>query len=137
MRVRGHQRGFAIVAAIFIVVALGGLVTYMLAMAASQRQTANLAMASARALAAARAGIERQAYNEARAGAVADNSCVEANTTFTLNGATVTITCSVQQRSEGGVTVDVYSITSAAEVGTYGSAYYARRLLEVTLVVGN
>jgi MSHA biogenesis protein MshP len=133
------QRGFAMIAAIVLVVILGGLMTYMLSLAATQRETANIALHSARTLAGARAGLEWGIFREAgsTAAPLTADGVANCNGGFTLSsGIVVTISCVVSQQPENGQTVDVYVITSLAESGSYGDPDYVRRRLRATVIVG-
>ena len=125
------QNGFSLVSALFLLIVLAALGVVAVRMTAVQQQTVVFAMQSARAFAAARAGIEWSAYQ-----ALVNSSC--ANTTLTLTeaglaGFSVDTTCSSTTHTEGPATVNVYVIGSFAFVGVYGTPDYVSRRLQATL----
>ena len=124
----GAQRGMSLVVALFVVVVLGLLAAFAANIGTSQRETANLRLASDRALLAARAGTEWAGTR-----ALVNNACA-ANTVMNLNqgalnGFRVTVSCSATSHSEGAVNYRVYDVTSFAQYGSFGSAGYASRTL--------
>jgi MSHA biogenesis protein MshP len=123
-----NQRGMSLVVALFIVVVLGLLAAFAVNIGTSQRETANLRLASDRALLAAHAGTEWAGTR-----ALVNNAC-SASTALTLsqgalNGYRVTVTCNATSHSEGAVNYRIYDITSFAQYGVFGSAGYASRTL--------
>lgn len=83
------RRGFAIVSALFIVVALAALGTFIALVSSTQHAGNALDLAGARVRLAAQAGIEWGAANAFNAGA-----CGAAHTlATTVNGMTVTVGC--------------------------------------------
>jgi len=113
-------RGFAIVAAIFILVVLAALGAFILSVSSSQQLGSALDVQGARAYQAARAGIEwglyqvqaTPAYNfsygtpPTTVGAVDGNlrSCASASGSFALFGFTVTVECAPFADTQGGPT---------------------------------
>ncbi len=121
----GRERGFSLVAAIFLIVVIAALGAFAVRIGASQQQTVSLELLSARALSAAQSGIEFGAYQ-----ALDASSC--ANTTLNLaeaglNGFTVDVTCAATAHAESGGTVNVYRIDATAYAGTYGMPDYVSR----------
>ncbi len=130
----GHaaQRGFAIVAAIFLVVVLAALGAFMLTFSTVQHITSAQDIQGARAYQAARTGIEWGAYQVLR------NSSCTPSTSLTPGGTqagfSVTVQCApFGPYTEGGGTVNMYQITSTASQGTLGSATYVERQLQATI----
>jgi MSHA biogenesis protein MshP len=131
-----NQRGFSIVMAIFVLIVLGLLGSYMVSLSGVQINSANYAFQGARAYQAARAGIEW---------AIADislaNSCTQVNAetamTFTgINGFTVTLTCSASSAYyEGSNSYIVYTVTSLSQFGSYSSNNYIARQIQTTIVL--
>jgi MSHA biogenesis protein MshP len=121
--VKRRQRGFLIIAGVFLVVVLAGLLTYM-ATVSNTSQTASVAdLNSARAYQAARAGTEWAMYLvlQTAGGAgtlktLCEAGSVTKNLTFgsTLAAFTATVTCSTATFTEGATTVTTYSIVSNA-----------------------
>ncbi|HUW29962.1 MAG TPA: hypothetical protein VMV97_15315 [Sulfuriferula sp.] len=126
------QRGFAIVAAIFLVVVLAALGAFMLTFSSVQHITSAQDIQGARAYQAARTGIEWGAYQ------VLQKSSCTPSTSLTPGGTqagfSVTVQCnSFPSTTEGGNVVAMYQITSTASQGTLGSATYVERQLQATI----
>ena len=132
---RKCQRGFALPAAIFIVVVLGFLGVMMVTLGGMERATASTAAQAARAYQAAHAGIEWGVYH---AVPLSGASSCAASTPFTLsvsglNGFAVTVQCAVTQHRERGNDINVYTITAIATSGVFGNSDYVARTLNVTV----
>ncbi|MEO6145610.1 MAG: hypothetical protein ABIT70_00885, partial [Sulfuriferula sp.] len=126
------QRGFAIVAAIFLVVVLAALGAFMLTFSTVQHITSAQDVQGTRAYQAARTGIEWGAYQ------VLKNSSCPAPTSLTAGGTqagfSIVVQCnSFPSTTEGGNTVNMYQIISTASQGTVGSATYVERQLQATI----
>lgn len=139
MRTRRRQRGFSLVAAIFVLVILALLGTFMLTMSVVERSTSSYAVQGARAYQAALSGIEWGVREALTAG-----SCPAA-TTFPLTatgliGFTVTVQCTstdhAEPQSDPGV-FKVYVISATAASGTYGQPDYFSRSAQATVTGGN
>ncbi len=130
---RSAQRGFAIVAAIFLLVVLSALGAFMLTFSSVQHITSAQDVQGTRAYQAARTGIEWGAYQ------VLINSSCPLSTSLTAGGTQAGFSITVQCNSfsspytEGGGTVSMYQITSTASQGTLGSATYVERQLTATI----
>jgi MSHA biogenesis protein MshP len=125
-----RARGFSLVAALFLIVVVAALGAFAVRIGASQQQTVNLSLLSARALAAANSGIEFGAYQALNA-----SSCVAATLTLTeagANGFSVAVTCSASAHAESGGTVNIYRIDATATAGTYGMPDYVSRHVYAT-----
>ncbi len=127
-----NQRGFTLVQAIFVLVVLGMLGTYMVTLLGVQQSTSTLAVQQARAYQAARAGVEWAAAR------IAGGDTLSAPITpFVVDGTgcTVSVTVAKVVYSEAGSLGTVYHITSlAASTGlTKASPDYVSRTLEVSL----
>jgi MSHA biogenesis protein MshP len=118
----GSQKGFSIVTALFILLVLAVLGGFMVTMSGVQSRTSLWALQGARAYHAARSGLEWGVYQSLANGACAADS-------FTVDGFTVNVTCSEESFTEGGQAYKVYSLTSLAQSGTYGSSDYISRQL--------
>ncbi|MHB1333361.1 MAG: hypothetical protein ACYCY1_12255 [Sulfuriferula sp.] len=126
------QGGFAIVAAIFLVVVLAALGAFMLTFSSVQHITSAQDVQGTRAYQAARTGIEWGAYQ------VLISSNCPSSTTLTAGGTQAGFSILVQcnafpSTTEGGNTVNMYQIISTASQGTLGSATYVERQLQATL----
>ncbi|MHB8623945.1 MAG: pilus assembly protein MshP [Sulfuricaulis sp.] len=136
-----HERGFALVMAIFIIVVLALLGIMMVTIGGMQRATATTAAQGTRAYYAARAGIEWATFQSVSQ-ANASPSCASATGTLTLsgpglNGFTVNVQCTqipagVQHR-EYGQLYDVYLLTSTATSSTFGGADFVSRTLNAVV----
>ncbi|MES2364861.1 MAG: hypothetical protein V4563_03130 [Pseudomonadota bacterium] len=127
------QGGFAIVAAIFLVVVLAALGAFMLTFSSVQHITSAQDVQGTRAYQAARTGIEWGAYQ-----VLINSNCPSSSTTLTAGGTQAGFSIVVQcnafpSTTEGGNTVNMYQIISTASQGTLGSATYVERQLQATL----
>lgn len=124
------ERGFSLIAAIFVILVLGALAAFAVRVGATQQQTADFALLNARAQAAADSGIEFGANQ-----ALVHGSCPAAASTLNLTavglaGFTVTVTCTVTNHQIGAApatTYQAYALTSVAQLGTYGTSGYVAR----------
>lgn len=126
-----RQQGISLVPALFLMIVLATLGVVAVRLNAVQNQTVVLAMQSARAYAAARAGVEWTAYQALVAG-----SCVNSSITLTevgLAGFTVDTACAVSIHSEGPATVRVFTIDAFARSGSYGTPDYVSRRIRSTI----
>lgn len=122
------QRGVALIAALFLLVALAALGIYMVTLSGVQQETPTRAMDASRAWYAARSGIEYAAYQAANpAGSGCDDD------TITLDGFSVTITCSESTHTERGDEFQVFQLSATASRGTYGDRNYVARRAEGTV----
>ncbi len=124
--------GFALVPALFLMVVLGLLAVVGVRVGVGQQQTVTMALMQARALAAARAGVEWAAY-QARSGS---NLCTPtttlALTETALNGFTVVVTCASTAFTNGSATAHSYAVVATATTGSYGQPGYVRRVMSAT-----
>ena len=126
-----RQRGISLVPALFLMIVLAALGLIAVRFGAIQQQTVVLSMQSARAYAAARAGIEWSAYQ-----ALVNASCTTASLALSeggLAGFNVDTSCSSTLHSEGPNTVTVYVIDAFAYSGSYGTPDYVSRRIRSTL----
>ncbi|MDH3748440.1 MAG: pilus assembly protein MshP [Gammaproteobacteria bacterium] len=126
-----RQQGISLVPALFLMIVLAALGVVAVRLNAVQSQTVVLAMQSARAYAAARAGVEWSAYQ-----ALINSSCVSSALTLTevgLAGFIVDTTCAVSTHAEGPATVRVYTIDAFARSGSYGTPDYVSRRIQSTI----
>lgn len=122
LRIRRRERGFLIIAAVFLLVVLAGLVAYLTTVSTTSQAASAADFNSARAYQAARAGAEWGAYRilQGPGGAgtfetqCAGGAATPRNLTFgsTLSTFTATVTCASVVLSEGGSPVTAYSIVS-------------------------
>ncbi len=125
------QRGFAAMAAVFVLVLLAGVGAFLVTLSNTQQVNSAQDLQGSRAYWAARAGLEWALALTKSGGA-----CPGASTTFNIDtGASfaLTVTCSVLTYSEGAATVNVFTLNSVARQGTAGSAGYVERSLSAAL----
>jgi MSHA biogenesis protein MshP len=130
--IRGLQRGFSLVTAIFLLVVLGALGTMMMTFFSAQQQSSALDVVGVRAYQAARAGIEWGAFQVLQSGV----GCAPSST-VALGGKlapfNVTVACQASAYSEAAATVTVYQLTSTAKYGgSPGQADYVERVIDAT-----
>ncbi len=127
----GRERGFALVAAIFLIVVLALLGTFIVRISGVQHHTVNIALLGARAFEAARTGIEWGAFQ-----ALDSASCGTNTLNLTeggLDGFGVDVTCTSSTHTETGNTYNVYLIDVEATAGTYGTPDYVSRRMQATI----
>ena len=112
MSARSAQRGFTLVASIFLITILFLLSAYMIGFRVYQEAGVTLDMLGTRAHAAARAGAEWGLYNSLRNNACAGSTALALG--GTLTGYTATVTCARSPFNEAGATVNVDTIVANA-----------------------
>jgi len=126
---RQRQSGFALVAAIFVLVILGLLGGWILSLSNTQQISAVRDLLGTRAYYAARAGLEWGTYQ-----ALQNNSCAAAGAlpnAATATGFAVQVACvATAPYDEAGSSVTLYQITATASAGTVGAHDYAERQLQ-------
>lgn len=126
-----RQGGFALVAAIFLLVVLALLGIFIVKVSGVQHQTVNIALLGARAFEAARTGIEWGAFQ-----ALDSASCTTTTLNLTedgLDGFDVDVTCSSSTHTETGDTYNVYLLDVVASSGTYGTPDFVSRRMQATV----
>lgn len=132
MRPERSERGFALVAALFVMVVIAAVVVAMARLSANQHGSNSLAIQQVRAYQAARAGLE---WGIARATAA---SCA-ANQTVSLAGSnlaefSVQVGCTATPYVESGSNLTIYRLTATAQNGTPAARPdYAYRQLTATV----
>lgn len=107
---RAHA-GFALPAAIFLLVVLGGLAGWLIQLTTATLAQEALELEGARAFQAAQAGVEAGIHS-----ARVNGACATQSLTFPgpLSRFTATVDCAASSADEGGQTVTLYAITSVA-----------------------
>lgn len=106
-------RGFSLPTAIFLLVILALLGAFMISLSSSQNVMSAQDVQGSRAYQAARAGMEWAAYNLK----LPATTCPASPTTLTVDGFTVTVTCSLATHDEGGTTRYIFYVASTASAG--------------------
>ncbi|PFG10184.1 hypothetical protein [Marinobacter sp. LV10MA510-1] len=133
-RLPRRAQGFALVAAIFVMVIIALVVTAMARLSITQHGTVSLSIQQARAYQAARAGLEwgisRAVGGECQAGPVA----VDLRNSNLAEFTNVQVTCVPMLYDENGVDVNIYQLIVTAQNGSPGSrSDYAYRRLTATI----
>lgn len=123
----GKQRGFGLVAAMFLIIVIAAVIAVMWRLAVTQSATNTFSLQQARAFQAARAGLE---YGIARSLASPSQAC----SSFNLEGFQVVVTCggsTVLQASvpEEGRDLVFHRVEATATFGSPGDPDYAYRRL--------
>ncbi len=141
---RGRQRGFSLVSAIFLLVVLAALGAAMVTLSTSQNQGFSMDVMGSRAYQAANAGIEWAAYNIASSPGVGIASAVIASPGIGPLGGnlapfTVVAGYSAVAQSDaavagaGVVTWWSYTIAASAAFGVPGTPDYVERVINAKL----
>ncbi len=129
---RASGRGFALVPALFLIVVIALLTAAAVRVTTAQQQTVSLALQQARALSAARAGIDWAAYTATQQ---SSPSCAGGTLNFSagaLAGYTVVVTCTSTSYTDAGGSYLSSTIAATATYGTYGTADYVKRFVQAT-----
>ena len=132
-KIKTGQAGFTLVTALFLLVVVALLSVYMISLRSVQQQTLVYGVQGARAMQAARTGIEWGIYRS-----LTDNACPTTEFNFTLPDATlsaftITVTCTSTAHTEGTTTINTFQLRAVAETNTYGSLDYVSRQLEASV----
>ena len=132
-----RQKGFSIVTAIFVIVVLALLGSYLVSISGTQQATVSMGVQGARAYQAAQAGIE-WGVRLVTTTPAAMCSTGSTNTSFTLtsgalNGFVVSVDCIFTNHQERSDNYAVYVLTSTASMGAVGSLDYVSRTIRATV----
>lgn len=127
-----RQRGFTLITAIFLLVVVAALVVYMTNIRVAQQTTLVYGVQGARAIQAARSGIEWGIHQS-----IVNGSCA-ASTTFTiarptLDNFSVEVQCGATTHTEGVTPITTYQLVSIASTGVFGSLDYVQRGIQATV----
>ena len=124
------ESGFVLPTAIFLLVVLAALATYMVSLSRTSHISSALDVQGTRAYLAARAGIEWGAYQLLR-----NNTCNAGPSAVALTGTLATFKVNVSCQLSGSYTdgadaVDVYRVTSIAKSGASNEVDYVERQMQ-------
>ena len=128
--------GFALVAALFLIIVLAALGLFAVKISSTQQQSIDLELLGARAQAAADSGIEYAASQLFKNGKTCAN-IIAAPLNFTqgaLKGFSAQFTCVLSSHTDGIATHTVYELISTATYGTYGTTNYVSRQQKRTVM---
>jgi MSHA biogenesis protein MshP len=133
------ESGFVLPTAIFLLVVLAALASYMVSLSRTSHISSALDIQGARAYQAARAGIEWAAWQ------VVDPQnpppspappCPASPTALTLTGTltpfAVSVTCTRTVETDGADAVVIYQITSTASAGLAGEVDFVQRQIQAS-----
>jgi MSHA biogenesis protein MshP len=137
MMCRRLDSGFALPAVIFLMVIVTLLITYMSRIVSSESAVNNLNVLGMRAYWAAQSANEWAAYKiYSNALAATGSACPSTPANFTINGFSISVTCSSTAYTEGGSSGALYQISSRAfQGGSPINADYVSRTLDMVLDV--
>ena len=131
-RVPRTESGFVLPTAIFLLVVLAALATYMVSLSRTSHISSALDVQGTRAYLAARAGIEWGAWQLLR-NATCDAGPAPVALTGTLTSFSVDVSCTHSgPYPDGADTVDVYVISSTAKSGAPGQVDYVERQIRAS-----
>ncbi len=141
MMQRMAQKGFSIMSALFIVVILALIGSYIVNLSVLTGASSNLTIQGVKAYFAAKSGLEWGIYQVAPAvgsGGSTTYNCPTSPTTLTfsqggLKGFNVVVTCSQFAFTEGGINYNTFQINAQGQYGISGPDYASRQLY-VTVV---
>ena len=107
------ESGFVRPAAIFLLVVLGGLAAWLMQLTTVTLAQEALELVGARAYQAAQAGLEAGIYAASQAAPSCTSKTIS-GFTGQLASFTASVTCTAYTADEGGVTINLYRITSVA-----------------------
>lgn len=122
-----HQRGFALVAALFLLVVCAGLGAFAVRLNMTQQSSTDLDLAGMRAEAAVEAGIQ---YAAARVLTTGNCNAFPVEPAIALSLAqnfSVRLACTTETLVANTPTVTVFSVTATATRGLYGSPEFVSR----------
>jgi len=125
-----NHNGFTLVQAIFVLVVLGMLGTYMVTLSSVQQNIATQGLLQSRAYQAAHGGLEWGIKS-----VIDSSSCFNPTpANFDLDGFAVEVSClNGGSYDEGGVVSNTYTLSSTATFAIFSSIDYVSRTLEVTI----
>ena len=128
-----RARGFTLITAIFLLVVVSGLVVYITNIGVAQQTTVVYGLQGARAIQAARSGIEWGIYQSTVNGVCVGSTLVNS---AAFAGFSVEVECASTTHTEGAApagTIVTYRLNAIASSGSYGSLDYVQRRLNATV----
>lgn len=126
------QRGFSLVAAIFLIVIIALVAAFMVTIGSVQRTTSAYSVVGARNYVAASSAVEWAVHH-----VLSGPACFPSPTTFPLDSSSgtfqITLTCAATPVTEGAIDYIVFDIMATAEYGTSGQDDYFSRTLAASV----
>lgn len=123
-----RQRGFAAIAAIFLVVLLAALGGFMVTLSNTQQLNAVQDLQGSRAYWAARAGVS---WGVAKV--IATPATCPSGVPASIDGFTLALTCSRNVYTDGANSVVLYRFTAKASVGNAGAVNFVERSVSASV----
>jgi len=133
VRLRQENSGFTLITAIFLLVVVAGMVVYITNIRVAQQTTVVYGLQGARALQAARSGLEWGIFQSINNGVCAGSTLIN---DAAFAGFSVEVQCSPTTHVEGDPatgTIITYSLIAIARSGVYGSLDYVQRHLQANV----
>ncbi len=137
-----RENGFAIVSALFVVVILALIGSYIVSISALTRAAQSLSLQGDKAYYAAKSGLEWGIYKVAPSsvsGGAPPYNCPTSPTTLTftqggLKGFSSTVSCTQSAFTESGSTYNLFQITATGQYATSANIDYAFRQLYTVII---
>ena len=126
------QKGFAAIAAVFLVVMLAAMGAFMVTFSNTQQLTSAQDLQGTKAYWAARAGLEWGIATSGTAASSTAANCSANPTALTIDGFTVEIRCPRSAYVDGD-NLNVFQVTAVAKFGTTGSVGYIERSVSASV----
>lgn len=127
MSPRNRQRGFSLIAAVFVIaIALLIVLAAVLTLSARNRSTVQ-ALDASRALFAAQSGLEVAIARSLGGG------CTAVPASLVIEGFTVTLSCAPTDVDEAPDTYRIYALTAVAQRGSFASNTFISRRVRATV----
>ena len=126
---RFAQGGFAAIAAVFLVVMLAAFGAFMVSFSNTQQLNSAQDVQGSRAYWAARAGLEWAVASQG----VGATTCWASTPPATIDGFTLSISCTPSSFTDGGATIYVFRLDSVASTGSVGSVGFTERSVSASV----
>lgn len=128
--------GFTLVSAIFIIVILSLVGTYIVSISALTRASTSLNIQGIRAYYAAKSGLEWARAQVTRGGfnCPASNPAVLSLSQGGFSNFTVTVNCRSNTFIEAGISYKIFQLSATGQYNTNNSSDYAARILYATVI---
>jgi MSHA biogenesis protein MshP len=128
-----RHSGFTLITAIFLLVVVATLSVYVLNLRNVQQQTLVFGVQGARAMQAARTGIEWGINRSIIVDICEIETVFKAPDDAALSAFTITVTCTDTTHFEGTTEIKTFQLTAVAETGNYGTLDYVSRRMEASV----
>ncbi|HXH54485.1 MAG TPA: hypothetical protein VNK03_01925 [Gammaproteobacteria bacterium] len=131
------QKGFSLVSAIFIIVILSLIGSYIVGLSALTNASTNLSGLGVKAYYAAKSGLEWGAYTATPVNCPLSPAMSSTTLTFTqggLSGLLATVTCTSNSFTEHGATYRIFQINATGQYGESNNPDHVSRQLYMTLI---